>query len=157
MSAGLSSRVLFCVQVAKKRVWTSARSEGWCCSSQCFRLKHFFHLSLSALSVTSWLEDLHAAKMRLSCCWSAARHLIMQPEAAIMPCLHSVILQAVDRWMVVYPPPSRQEGKLDFLSQQPGTFMVKEDLMHCDTEGSAFAWLTIFGYLVLGYLLLLLL
>lgn len=152
MSTGLC-----CVQVAKTSVWTSARSEGWCCSSPCFRFRRLFHLSLSALSITSWLEDLHAAKMRLSCCWSAARRLIMQPEAAIMPRLHSVILQAVDRWMAVYPPPSRQESKLDFLSQQPGTFMVKEDLMHSDTEESAFTWLTIFGYLVLGYLLLLLL
>lgn len=54
----------------------------------------------------------------------------MQPDAAGMPRLRSVILQAVDRWMVVYPPTSMQDGKHDFLYQQPGAFMVKVDSMY---------------------------
>lgn len=56
---------------------------------------------------------------------SVACGLIMQPDAALMPRLHSVIFQAVDRWMVVYPLTSRQERKHDFLHQQPGTSMVE--------------------------------
>lgn len=98
-----------------------------------------FNLSMSALSVTSWLEDLNAAEMCISCCWSVVCGLIMQPDAAILLRLHSVILQAVDRWIVVDPPTSRQEGKHDFLYQQPGTFMVKVDSMHSYTEGSELA------------------
>lgn len=85
-----------------------------------------FNLSLSALIVTSWLEGLNAADMCISCCWSVACGLIMQPDAAIMPPLRSVVMQAVDKWMLVYPAASMHEGKQDF---EPGTIVVEVDLM----------------------------